>query len=236
MVQGLIYAAPFYENSGTIINDLVKTQPSTLGTVNGTPTWAGSTFGSVLQFDGSTNYVSTSFPYTALGSTFTIAQWVNLSSVTAVQVLCGFDNAVLINVNASDFRWQQDENSFTRIVCSTTRTSSTWYLYAVTKKGTSAGDTKLYLNGLQSDDGAAVDNPTSGSIQIGRQQTGGIRFMSGQSSDVLVWNRVLAAAEMATLYSDSFQIYKKKTWSLKAAAATGTAIKSQAMKGWSWAV
>lgn len=202
LTKKMIGNYPIFERGGITITNIV----SKIKAATTLPAFSQSIFGNVFNFVAPAAIFNTGLAYTELGTVFTIVQWVNLTSMVGVKVLCSFDNAIMVHVGATDWRWQQDEGAFTNIVCSSTRTANTWYMYAVTKTGTGAGATKLYLNGVQSDNGAAVANPSSGSLVIG-QQPGQSRDLVGLSFGPIVWNRALNAQEIKSLYENPWSIY-----------------------------
>lgn len=210
ITKGLIFNTPMSEKGGIVAKDIVGKKKGMVFFDGATKVvFTKTLFGQAMDLDGSDWAVpSPVLSYTRLGTKFTIAQWVKMPSLASVYAFTTFDNAIMINVSASDWRWQQDEGAFTNIGCTITRLANVWYLYVVTKEGTGAGQTKLYLNGVQSDNGAAVDDPTSGDLTIGRQPGGSPRSLVGQTIGPMIWNRALDKREVRQLYSNPWKIYR----------------------------
>ncbi len=149
-------------------------------------------------------YLSAGPASTALsGGSWTVAGWFKIADVTALQCLWSWGDNIFINISATNLRLQINDSSSNDVNSSaTTRSNGTFYHIAVTSSGTGAGATKIWINGTQDDDGAAINfNIDSGNFHIGRQETGETRYMGGTADEVGIWSKVLAEAQIDELYN-----------------------------------
>jgi hypothetical protein len=87
-----------------------------------------------------------------------------------------------------------------------TLSNNTWYHIVVTFDPASTGTATFYVNGVSigSDDNASWSgtmNNSAGGFAIGALTGGGSRYMDGRIDEVGVWNRVLTADEVTSLYN-----------------------------------
>lgn len=156
--------------------------------------------GDCYNFDGVNDQITTNSPTNTLSGDFTISAWINRSS--------GHSGPDAIYGQGSSFffvedtlRFQRGTGGFETIAWSGgTMAVNTWYHVAITHAGTAAGETKLFINGVNDDSGAAIPNLPSGTNRIGYSSS--TRYWQGQIDDVRVFNRSLSPREINDIYYD----------------------------------
>lgn len=170
------FVAVYHFGDGTTLSAADSTGAPNL--TNGGATATSGKVNGGANFNGSSHYMTGDFRFDY--GNFTISLWASITNVatvaTAVAFNAGADDTgyILVNVSGTDWRWQQDEDGFNFITSSTARSSNTLYHYSVVATGGGAGNTRLFTNGVQQDNRAAVplNGEESYKLNLGRQLPG----------------------------------------------------------------
>ena len=205
------YKAVHHFGNGTTLSVTDSSGNNDATNSGGTATTGFNSINGGVNLDGS-SYLTSALTAGTVGSVFTISVWGKKTDVTTVEVPIAFDQNVndtgwiLVNVTGTDWRWQKDEPSFPAIKSTTSRSNNTWYLYTITTTGASAGNTKLYTNGSNQDDGAAVPTPTSTyTLTIGNQRANTNptnREWTGVLDEVRITSSALTSQWLSTEYNN----------------------------------
>jgi hypothetical protein len=176
--------------------------------VNGSPATAKGRIEQCYAFDGTNDEVDTGGAIVGLGSAFTMAGWLYLTSAATGATLYsesdplstgGAQHRHYLHYNSSTnrFRYQaRSSGGQSNADSSVAVTLNTWYYLACTFD---AGAMKLFVNGVQ--DGSA--NRTGSYANIAASHIGAFeslasmgQWMNGRLQHVMVWNDALTAAEL----------------------------------------
>jgi hypothetical protein len=182
-------------NVGSTLNGILAVGTSA-------PTWTNDgKFGKALSFDGTSDYVTVpGFSGSSLGSSYTISAWA-LADISGTNPIVTFGNDLFIQANINDFRWQVNDSSATAVTCLVSRSTGRWYHYVVASSGVAAGQTKLYLDGVECGDGGDIAALDSSVMQIGRQNTPSQRYWKGSIDEVKIYNYTLSSDEVKVEYN-----------------------------------
>lgn len=176
-----------YPGSGTTWTDLSGN--SNNGTLTNGPTFSSANMGSIV-FDGSNDTIVLSTAI-SLSSDFSICFFENLtdtiSNADAVVGLSGVGND--INHYAGVLRYWT--GSTDRVINSISTVANTWYHYSVSRLGTSYF---IYTNGVLT---AQNNNQAVSTFTITNIARGNAGHLSGQISNISIYNRALTASEIA---------------------------------------
>lgn len=168
-----------YENHGTLTNMSIAA------------CWAPSSGKTSMLFDGSNDYVQTSL--TAIGATHTFSCWFNASSLATTQVVLEKfsgstveDNIFLQGTSLSSYR--------SGFYSTFTLSSGVWYHAVLTATATTM---QHWLNGVAAAPATQAYSATAGPVVIGSRS--GTFSFGGSVDDVLIYNRILSASEIALL-------------------------------------
>jgi cyanobactin cluster PatC/TenC/TruC protein len=220
---GLVGYWPLAEGEGDVAFD--KTPNAQNGTIKGGATWQESdiplaalkvvkpvalktTLQPVLVFDSPDDYVYIDSNSAKLTGNFTIEAWIyptyDTSSTTGADttdlsrwVIYGEgDNILYLEGNELKFQ----KNAPHETISSTGRgiTLNDWNHVALVKAGNKAGETKLYINGVQNDNQTAIPRISynRAKVRIGGQANFPDRFFQGKISEVRIWNRPRSQGEI----------------------------------------
>ncbi len=220
---GLVGYWPLAEGEGDVTFD--KTPNAQNGTIYGGATWQESaiplaplkvvkpvalktTLQPVLVFDSPDDYVFIDSNAAKLGGNFTIEAWVcptyDASSTTGDHttdlgmwvIYAESDNILYLEGNELKFQ----KNAPHETISSTNGaiTLNDWNHVAVVRAGNKAGETKLYINGVQNDNEAAIPRISYNlaKVRIGGQSGFPDRFFHGKISEVRLWNRPRTQGEI----------------------------------------
>lgn len=177
-----------YPGSGTAWTDLVSRTNSTL--TNG-PTYDSANGGSIV-FDGVDDY-STGPISASDAAGLTICAFVNPTSLTGSNKAIVTKNANLVQLDTTQIVWWPDV-SIGSISVPITITTGQWQCYTITQVGTNC---VMYKNGVSFYTSAATPTyRTSGFSQTTIGSYGASRYFNGKISNVVIYNRVLSAAEV----------------------------------------
>ena len=177
-----------YPGSGTAWTDLVSQSNSTL--TNG-PTYDSANGGSIV-FDGVDDYSTGPISASDVAG-LTICAFVNPTSLTGGNKAIVTKNANLVQLDTTQIVWWPDV-SIGSISVPITITTGQWQCYAITQVGTNC---VMYKNGVSFYTSAVTSTyRTSGFSQTTIGAYGASRYFNGKISNVLIYNRVLTAAEI----------------------------------------
>lgn len=157
-----------------------------------------------LSFDGTNDFVQTTFPGVAITADRTFEAHIKVSTSAPSNNLCILDygtgasgsrNTFMVNTNQglSFFSGGTNGNlsSTTGVI-----TAGQWVHVAFVL---SSGTGFLYVDGVQVGTGnlSGVNTPSTGnSVRIGRRVPGGNLYFSGEIDEVRIWNRALSTTEI----------------------------------------
>ena len=215
--SGLVHHWPFDESNGTTVTDTAGTTDLNLFNSNNGSGWQQCLFGNCYSFDGSDDYAKVDV--NDWGGNFSVSLWVNTqntsqnrySSVITVNDVAGDDDSFQIMASGgSDGDWEVYHNvsySFGAM------RAGVWTHLVVTFQDTTL---KQYMDG-QLVRTTQVPNGTIDSIELYKigVNRAGSTYYEGLIDEVQVWNRTLAATEVAAVNS-------KATWHCPDYSAVGT--------------
>jgi hypothetical protein len=200
-----------YPGSGTTWTDLAGSNDGTL--TNG-PTFNSANGGNIV-FNGSNNFVSTTFQATGFSGDITFATWAKIpTTVAATQSLFGVidasNTAILFSIDTNKKFWcflRNGEVANPGLAISTESATTGWnyIVYSIQSSGT-RWDVSFYLNGTFSNvvnsygSGGSSSIPRSQPFYVGcvNNSLGAEYDFYGDSiSNVKVYSRALSAAEVA---------------------------------------
>jgi Concanavalin A-like lectin/glucanases superfamily len=191
------------------------------GTINGGVTWANNgTWGSCLSFNGSTGYLT--FPAATVGiagaTSATISTWVypnqtgtgaNWVANTPTPQVNGGWYLRYTATGAFALRAYYSASSSTTATTATTYADNKWYhvVGVITE-----ADLYVYVNGVLANTTSFGQSWTAAAGlwlgSIGGNGTSPSLFWTGQLDGFRFWSRALAAADIASLYANYWQIYQ----------------------------
>lgn len=186
------------EGTGTTAHDTAGVHDATV-----TGSWVPGVSGTALQFDGSGQYAQTGGPVLDTTGNYSVSAWVRLdrtgSWATAVSQDGAPSSGFYLQYSAADNRLAFSTSSG-RALSDVAPQAGRWY-HLVGVHDADAGTYVLYVDGVAQ--AKTWSQPTGevapGPLAIGRAVSGGRQsdFWPGSVDDVVVWNRVLTAAEVA---------------------------------------
>ncbi|SEF24047.1 NPCBM-associated, NEW3 domain of alpha-galactosidase [Amycolatopsis pretoriensis] len=188
----------FDEGSGTIAHDTAGSHDATL-----TGSWVPGVTGTAVRFDGSGQYAQTSGPVLDTTGNYSVSAWVRLdrtgSWATAVSQDGDPSSGFYLQYSAADNRLAFSTSSG-RALSDAAPEVGRWY-HLVGVHDADAGTYVLYVDGVAQAKTwtQATGDAAPGPLAIGRAVSGGRQsdFWPGSVDGVVVWNRVLTAAEVA---------------------------------------
>lgn len=201
------------EGCGATLHDYSYQQND--GAFNGSAAWGVGLGGPSLVFTGNNaDFILVPFNAPINTAVFTLVAWINLTSA-AKNSIFDRDNGVA-TPRIYQFCTTVGHLQFigfssgapTLYNGAKTVNDGIWHFVAVTIDGSNV---VLYVDGaLDTSTAQAGPNDTSGAIGVeigGQFQTGG-SAMNGQIMRPMQWNRALSAGEIASLYRDTFQMFR----------------------------
>ena len=237
-----VLAMPFNEGSGQTVNDLSGRGNN--GVLSAGATWTGGPFGSCLKFNGTTGSVNlpgtTSLDVTST-SGFSSFVWVNLTTTGTPLIpllvlraanglpiwglyvsnngafskaghplpLIRDDSANLFSFGATK---AVNDGNWHLVGMALSRDTSTFYCYV---------DNNVYTQTPVSP--GSVTTSSSSQRYIGEDQNNSA-FLTGLIDSPLIFHRFVSPAEVEALYFDSFRLYRRRGWRLKAATVASAAL------------
>ena len=198
--------------NGTTVYD--KSGKGNNGTTIASPTGVSGKVKQALDFDGSTQYITTIgddiFDF-GIGN-FTASAWIKLDDVAGAEAVMGKYNANIagqrgwiIRVDSGVFSGFIDLPG-ANIIGATTMSAGAWHHITMVRNGNNG---YVYLNGTQDGtaSGLSALNATSNIVlEIGAQGKG-VGPFGGSIDEVRIYNRALSAAEVANLYESAKRTY-----------------------------
>lgn len=172
--------------------------------------------GTGASFSGATGQqIATNGPVVTTTASYSVSAWVNLAAAptgnqTAVSQDANVASGFYLQYESTDKSWafahvsaDSASPTATRAHGTATPSAGTWY-HLVGTYDSSTGAMTLYVNGASA--GTATDTApfaASGPLAIGRGRYGSAAadLFDGQVANVQVYNRVLSAGEVSSLYS-----------------------------------
>jgi hypothetical protein len=212
---GLVGYWPLDNGSGTTATDTSSGGHN--GTLKGGPVWTTGKIGTALRFNGSSTTVDINHSVATTNSSFSVAAWVQLTSLSNWATAVSQDGS-----NVSGFFLQytspaagSDGGKFAFSLLSSDATNATtvratspftpitntWY-HLVGVYDASALQSKLYVNGvLVATKTVTAAWAATGETVIGRGKFGGpVDYWPGLIDDVQISNQALSDADVKTLY------------------------------------
>jgi hypothetical protein len=201
-----------YKGSGTTWKDLSGNNNN--GTLTNGPTFSGANSGCIV-FDGIDDYVG--FTYNSIfnpPSNISVSLWVkltvnNASIRTLIELSVSTDELYFIywRGDLSPKRWwyglRQSNNTYVETNSTSTDFSiNTWYNLALVADS-STGLFSFYINGIL-DNSIAYNGTlkqTASSLSIGADAGASRRYLIGNISNTLIYNRALSATEILNNYN-----------------------------------
>lgn len=159
-------------------------------------------FGNAVQFNGGTQYISVTNSLNPISTTFSVAAWVNPSSLGAAQTLLSQQDG---NGSGTDWLWidtsGQLHSSLGNVALNTTTqlSSGQWNHVALTYDGT---DLRLYINGELEATAAANMTAADGDWIIGLSQDLSTAPFTGLLDELMISDRPLSEAVIEALAVD----------------------------------
>lgn len=208
----------FTEGSGTAVADSAG---SNAGTYQGTTgsQWVSGKIGNGLSFNGSNNYVGTSYAGITGTAARSVSLWFKTTASTSSYNLTpliswgsdGYGAAFSIATN-DKYGGGTNYNGITldtyagAITYSASIYDGTWHhLVAVVPSGATVGTVQFYLDGTllttvnHSDTTSrAINTSTGTTVKIGAY---GTNYFNGQIDEVAIWDHALTSGEVSSLYN-----------------------------------
>ena len=212
LARGLVGGWPFWEGGGGKLYDVSgQGNHGTLTNMDPVTDWVGTPQGWGLDYTGSSRYVNVGSDYNA-GSQFAIVAMAKLNAaggwdvIAAKEVWSGNDGWFLYNDNAGPWQlvFRRGNGSALRTSANSI-TAGEWFHVAVSVSG---NDVRIYVDGRLENATASFGTIADSTVDtyIGSRHqndgTGATDTWQGHIGQVLVYNRALAAAEIAELYAD----------------------------------
>ena len=209
LTAGLVGYWPLDDASGTTASDISGSGFN--GTLNNSPVWSAGKLGAGLRLNGSSSTVDINHNVVTTSSSFSVATWVQLSSLSGFQTAVSQDGSNISGfflqfTSGGQFAFSlvnSDSTSGTTIRANSNfnPVANTWY-HLVGVYNQSVGQSQLYVNGtLQSTQTVPAAWNATGETVIGRAKWGGnADFWNGEIDDVRLYNRALSATDVSNLY------------------------------------
>lgn len=183
------------------------------GTVNGTPSGANASGavldGSYWDFNGSTDYISSSYEPYASGTSRTFEAWVNRDTSTTEDVIFGSSNATNSprlafpsGTGTMVFKPNGATGSGVTLTASGIGSTGSWkHIVLVFEDSTNTAN--LYLNSTLVATGTTADqfHATPGNFEVGRSATSPNSNFDGKIAEVAVYESALTGTEIFAHYN-----------------------------------
>jgi hypothetical protein len=240
LARGLLAYYPLNEAGGSGIND--ATPQGNKGLATGTipfPLWSGSPIGSAINHAGA-SYVK--IPYTpslALSGAFTVAGWVNVTTMPSSGQLMDFMTGAYVSGDGLvPFAFEIHNNAgttrlryyvgttivFTWDFTASTFPAGVWHHVAMLSDGVTG---RIYVNGISVASAASTGAVLSVNHDwaIGSLLIDGVagRLLNGRQAHWGVWSRGLKESEVRELYGNPFKLFQRTPiWFVEAGDTTTT--------------
>lgn len=219
LARGLAACWLINEKAGSKLTDIsINKNNGTLTNMDPSTDWVGSLRGSVLDFDGSNDYVDVGTDVSiTLNRDFTVSAWVKRS------ISSGIRNAIISHgKNEWYLRTGTDgatnelevlDSNIAVILTGNTELDTKWHHCAFTISAGGTATVTLYLDGFNDGNTTTTNVFDNGSETciIGADHNGvsPAEFFNGNISDVRIWNRELTPREIYSLFSEPFAMFRK---------------------------
>lgn len=215
--KGLVGCWLMNEGSGNKVLDLSGNGWD--GTFQNDTHWVPGKFGSALDFDGTGDYVSTNL---AVGTTMYVSFWVKPDVINIDKaVMFSWRGVYLDSVMFYSSKWNfwSSGGGFDINPASPTPVVGKWHhVVAGFETGVAA---YLYVDGQLIGSDSSITTPTINVVSFGGTTQGDC--LNGQIDNVMVFNRVLSASQIAQLYQNSFYMFEPSfNWFLYGGIAVPT--------------
>ena len=204
-VAGLIAHWKFDETTGTTAAD--SSDSGLTATTTAATTWIAGKSGNAALNPKFTLSDSSSLTLTDGNTAFTISLWANTTTSDDFTVLAGFEGTGNTGdryaIKTSGGNIQATVGGATATANLPTTSNGTW-VHIVAVNDPTAGNSKVYVNGMQSGANGNVINLSSSTSQwtMGTYWNSGSYDYTGALDDVQVYNRALTPAEVTLLYNN----------------------------------
>lgn len=199
--------SPSLGASGHLLRDVSGlNNHGTLSNMDPGTDWVASDKGSVLDFDGSNDYVVVgTMP---IKTSMTVTAWINIRSMTNTMVVfadCDSRGSLLdysLEVNRTANKVSVVWGNIVIRTDARDLAINRWYFIGFTRFGTaSAWSVNIYVDGVAGSTGTTNVNPNGGSgTSIGRPGQLNLQYFNGCIGEAAIWNRPLNHSEHAELY------------------------------------
>ena len=216
--KGLIGYWVMNEGSGTIIRDVSGN--GNTGTITSAP-WVAGKFGSALSFNGSPTKVST--PLTYSGNEITYACWFNATNlkgsnrdcIVGTGWLTRVGHVFLVQRSTSEgliyFGIGRADSSGASSYSIPGFAVGRWYFIVTTVNVNTSPVCTLYLDGKKVHSSKSpVGETISCTHTIGIGYGYDLSYFSGLIDNVMIYNRALTDQEIASLYTDPYQMFRSR--------------------------
>src|SRR5437879_3706479 len=199
---GLYYM--FDEGAGSLASD--SSGNGNAGSLLGGTAWAAGKLGQALSFDGvSGNVTAATTTGLNLSPPLTMAAWINPSDVTAYRTIVakGAFWQRGYGMNLINGKLNLVKVGVTDVTSSVLLSAGTWQHVAITWNAATS-EVKFYLNGALAQtviDASVVNAPLDSDNLLVGFWLGGGSYFAGAMDELRVYNRVLSAADISTLYT-----------------------------------
>jgi len=199
---GLYYM--FDEGAGSLASD--SSGNGNAGSLLGGTAWAAGKLGQALSFDGvSGNVTAATTAGLNLSTTLTMAAWINPSDVTAYRTIVakGAFWQRGYGMNLINGKLNLVKVGIGDVTSSVLLSAGTWQHVAITWNAATS-EVKFYLNGALAQtviDASVVNAPLDSDNLLVGFWLGGGSYFAGAMDELRVYNRVLSAADISTLYT-----------------------------------
>ena len=229
LAKGLVGCWLMNEGAGNRIYDLSGN--GNTGSLISTTKWVAGRSGSVLSFNGTSDYVDVgSNAIIKPVSAITVSAWVKFNSLTAdIRAISDWHQSVIedrwifYEISATEIYWYVcNANGVGIGYVSYTPALNTWLHLVGVYNGSVV---TLYVNGVSVGTPASLSgNMNAGSavntVRIGKQAETGWCF-NGLIDDVRIYNRALSASEVQQLYVNPYAMFERRPVWMDYVAAAG---------------
>lgn len=197
MNLGLVGYWPFDDGSGTVATDFSGNGYT--GTLNTGQQWVDGKRGRALNFNNSSDFVSTTYPASAPLTNWTMSAWVYDTKNNGA-----YRSIIQINNRGDDALYVYPNNVFGFWPCgvgtNTTQVPANQWVHVVATYDSVAGF-KYYQNGNQvGTSGTCANAAYWDYIRFGGYAAGDSERWGGKLDEIRIYNRALSATEVTTLY------------------------------------
>jgi hypothetical protein len=218
LAQGLVLALTMHENGGTVVGDLAGQGATASISDPADVTWTAWQAGWCLQCASTTSTTRgvTLSNLAGSGQLYSIGFWWQPAAAgdTYGSILTSGATRGVFHRSTGKLSWYVANTDH----LTTFADAVGQWNHAVL--AVSVGNYTWYVNGAQDSTGTTASPPSVTAFDTLFNDTASETFV-GALDTLLLWNRVLSAAEAAALYADHWQMFRRRSWRLKAAPPAG---------------